>query len=191
MKYFYILSIFLLIISFSTSIEKKADRLTFVQSFYPEYVNYIFNAEDEYVKHGFFQKDENITNSGKYSYKWANQDQNTYIKLDQFLPDPDEKGYRDFTIYDSLYINIYSEQKTGSTFIIALNCQEREPDSESSSKNAYISFLLKMNFKGWKEFKIPFSEFTKNFSPDLSKVTSLCFHSKGWNKLWIQILLFI
>ena len=88
--------------SFSTSIEKKADRLTFVQSFYPEYVNYIFNAEDEYVKHGFFQKDENITNSGKYSYKWANQDQNTYIKLDQFLPDPDEKGYRDFTIYDSL-----------------------------------------------------------------------------------------
>ena len=56
MKYIYISALILLIISFSTSIEKKADRLTFVQSFYHEYVNYIFNAEDEYVNMVFSKK---------------------------------------------------------------------------------------------------------------------------------------
>ena len=183
MKYAFILFLFYAIISLSTLKENKDDRLTFVQTFEPEKVNYIFNAEDEFVKHGFFEKDEKITNSGKFSYKWANQDQNTYIKLDQFLPEPNEKGYRDFTIYDSLYINIYSEKKTGSTFIIVLNCQERQPDSQSSSTTTYISYYFRINFKGWKEFKIPLSEFSKNYSPDLTKVTSLIFNSKGWSQV--------
>ena len=86
--------------------EQKPDRLTFVQSFYPEDTYYIFNAEEEFVKHGFFEKDETVTNSGKYSYKWANQDKNTYVDLGNFLPQPDENGFRDFSNIDSLYITL-------------------------------------------------------------------------------------
>ena len=162
---------------------QEEERLTFVHSFYPELTNYIFNSEEEYVKHGFFEKDETITSSGKFSYKWANPDKNNYINLVNFLPKPNENGYRDFSIYDSLFINIYSKEKTSSTFIIVLNCQERQPDSISSSTNAYISYLVTINFKGWKEFKIPFREFNKNYSPDITKVTSLSFHSKGWSQV--------
>ena len=163
--------------------DKKVDRLTFLQSYDQDLTNYIFNAEEEFVKHGFFEKDETITRSGKYTYKWANQDKNTYVNLDGFLPERNENGYIDFTVYDSLYINIYSKEKTGSTFIIVLNCQERESNAQSSSKNSYISYYLAMNFKGWKEFKIPLSEFSKKYSPELSKVTGLTFHSSGWSQV--------
>ena len=120
----------ILFFTFCKNLENtKKDRLTFIQTFDPEYIHYIFNSEEDFVKHGFFEKDEKIYNSGKYSYKWANQDKNTYINLVNFLPEPNEKGYRDFSIYDSLYINIFSKKKTGSTFIIIINCQERDPDS--------------------------------------------------------------
>ena len=158
--------------------QEKPDRLTFVQTFDPKYTNYIFNSEEEFVKHGFFEKDEKITKSGKYSYKWADQEKNSYVDLDQFLPEPDENGYRDFTEFDSLYITIYSEEKTSSTFIIALNCQEVEP-----TRNAYFYYYVTMGFKGWKELKISLKEFTKNNNPDLSKVTGLKFHSKGWSQI--------
>ena len=175
--------IYLLLLIFNLSlcknlVEQKPNRITFVQSFYPEYTAYIFNSEEEYVKHGFFQKDETITSSGKYSYKWEKQDQNSYISLTQFLPQADENGYRDFSIYDFLYIKIYSEQKTSSTFIVALNCQPLE-----NGKNAYFYYYVTMNFKGWKELKISLKEFTKVNSPDLTKVTSLNFHSKGWSQI--------
>ena len=170
---------FILTLSFCLNLKgDKPERLTFVQTYDPNYVHYVFNAEEEYVKHGFFEKNEEITLSGKYSYKWEKQDQNTYINLSTFLPKPDDNGYRDFSLYDYIYINIYSKEKTSSTFIVALNCQEID-----GGKNAYFYYYVTMNFKGWKELKIAISEFTKNNSPDLSKVTSLCFHSKGWNQM--------
>ena len=183
MKILYIFSLFLISITCINLNDNKINRLTFKQTYYPDLTNYIFNAEEEFVKHGFFERDERITSSGEYSYKWANPDKNNYIKLDQFLPEKNKNGYIDFTIYDSLYINIYSKQKTGATFNIVLYCQEREPDSQSSSPNAYINYLFIMNFKGWKEFKIPFSEFSKNYSPDITKVTSLIFQTKGWSQV--------
>ena len=158
---------------------QKADRLSLVQSFYPEYTQYIFNSEEEYIKHGFFQKDETITSSGKYSYKWENPESNNYINLEQFLPKADANGHRDFSIYDSLYINIYSKEKSSSTFIVALNCQY----IESLSKNAYFYYYVKMNFKGWKEFKISLRDFIKSNDPDINKVTSLYFSSKGWGQI--------
>ena len=53
--------IYLLLLIFNLSlcknlVEQKPNRITFVQSFYPEYTAYIFNSEEEYVKHGFFSK---------------------------------------------------------------------------------------------------------------------------------------
>lgn len=171
--------LFLFILFYGTNLRaQKPDRLEFVQTFDTNFVHYIFNAEEDYVKHGFFEKDENIKSSGKFSYKWAKQDQNTYINLSPFLPEPNENEYIDFSMYDHIYINIYSEKKTSSTFIIALNCQVL-----NNGKNAYFYYYVSMNFEGWKELKIRISEFTKNSSPDLSKVTSLCFHSKGWNQI--------
>ena len=181
MKKLFSFLIVFFIISFYKSenlIQEKPDRLTFFQTFDPEYMNYIFNSEEKFVKHGFFVKDEKITKSGKYSYKWANQEKNSYVNLDQFLPEPDENGYRDFTEFDSLYITIYSEEKTSSTFIIALNCQEVKP-----TRNAYFYYYVTMGFKGWKELKISLKEFTKVYNPDLSKVTGLKFYSKGWNQI--------
>ena len=182
MKNLYIFYLLFIIISCKIEEGEKFDRFIFIQSFYPDITNYIFNSEEPFVKHGFFEKDESITSSGEYTYKWANQDQNTYVNLKHFLQEPDEKGYRNFTIYDSLYINIYSNEKTGSSFIIELDCQEREPDSESSLTKTYISYYLLMNFKGWKEFQIPLSEFSKKYFPVLTKVTELSFHSNEGTK---------
>ena len=172
--------IFFILFSFCNNLrEEQKDRLRFSQSFYPEYTNYIFNSEEEYTKHGFFIKDEIITYSGKYPYKWENPDKNKYLNLDQFLPKPDANGYRDFSIYDSLYINIYSEEKTSSTFIVALNCQY----IESLSKNAYFYYYVTMNFKGWKQLKISLKEFTKSNGPNIAQVTGLAFHSSGWSQV--------
>ena len=178
MKNFYLF--FIILFAFCKNLrENKPDRLTFIQSFYPEYTNYIFNSEEEFIKHGFFIKDEIITSSGKYSYKWENPETNKYINLDSFLPPPDENGFRDFSIYDSLYINIYSEEKTSSTFIVALNCQY----VESLKKNAYFYYYVTMNFKGWKQLKISIKEFTKSNGPNISQVTGLAFHSTGWSQV--------
>ena len=178
MKNIYIFFLIFIIPFCKTLKEEKPDRLIVTQSFDPKYTLYIFDSEKDFIKHGFFEKDEKITKSGTFSYKWANQDQHTFINLTSFMPEPDADGYRDFSIYDSIYINIYSEEKTSSTFIIALNCQLLD-----NGKNAYFYYYVTMNFKGWKELKIPISEFTKNTSPDLKKVSSLCFHSKGWNQI--------
>ena len=76
-----------------------------------------------------------------------------YINLGEFLPSPDKNGYRNFTIYNSLYINIFSEEKTNSTFLVTLNCQERNPDSKSSSTVSYISYFVTINFKDGKNLK--------------------------------------
>ena len=177
-KYFNIIFL-ILFLPFCTSLrEEKPDRISFVQSFDPENTVYIFDSEKDYVKHGFFEKDERITYSGKYSYKWANQDKNNYIDLTGFLPSPNVDGYRDFSKYDSLYINIYSKEKTYSTFIMALECQKMD-----NGNPAYYYYYVTMSFKGWKELKISFSEFTDNNSiPDLTKVTRLYFSSKGWSQ---------
>ena len=180
MKNIFIFLIAFIYISFSKNKnlnEQKPDRISFIQTFYPEYTNYIFNSEEEFIKHGFFQKEEKIIRSGKYSYKWANQDKNSYINLAQFLPQPDENGYRDFSNFDSLYITIYSKEKTSSTFIVALYCQQVEP-----TRNAYFYYYVTMDFKGWKELKISLKDFTKSNNPDLTKVTGLIFNTKGWSQ---------
>ena len=179
MKNFYVI-FFILILPFCTNLkEEKPDRISFIQSFDPENTLYIFDSEKDYVKHGAFEKDEKIIYSGKYSYKWANQDKNNYIDLTQFIPNPDANGYRDLSKYDSLYINIYSKEKTSSTFIMAISCQKIGNDN-----NAYYYYYITMNFKGWKELKISFSEFTdNNYMPDLTKVTHFYFNSKGWNQI--------
>ena len=135
MKNIYILFLILFIPFCKTLREDKPDRIIVTESFDPKNVLYVFDAEKDFVKHGFFEKDEKITKSGKYSYKWAKQDQNTYIDLTSFLSEPDENGYRDFSNFDSIYINIYSEEKTSSTFIIALNCQPLD-----NGKNAYFYY---------------------------------------------------
>ena len=83
----------------------------------------------------FLKRMKKLQNRGKYSYKWAKQNQNTYINLTTFLPEPDENGYKDFSNFDSIYINIYSEEKTSSTFIIALNCHPLD-----NGKNAYFYY---------------------------------------------------
>ena len=61
MKNIYIL-FFLFIIPFCKTLkEDKPDRLIIIESFDPKNALYVFDAEKDFVKHGFFEKDEKIT----------------------------------------------------------------------------------------------------------------------------------
>ena len=75
-------------------------------------------------------------------------DQNTYINSTSLFPNLDENGYWDFSIYYYLYINIYSEEKTSSTFIVALNCQEID-----GSKNVYFYYYVYNEFQRMERIK--------------------------------------
>ena len=49
-------------------------------------------------------------------------------------------------------------------------------------KVRYKNYKIPINFTGWKEIKIPYSDLGDN-GGDLSQVTSLKIHSSGWGQV--------
>ena len=174
--------IFTLIHCKEKNTELKNERLTYKTTIDKDNSFYIINTSNEYQTITNLQKDELIINSGEYTYKWANQDSLTNIYFTSLLPKPDSKGYRDFSIYDEIFLKLYSPKATFSTFIIVIYCQEREPDEISSSTRHYIKYIIKIDFKGWKEFVIPLKSFDIGYSPDITKVTGVNLRSTGWGQ---------
>ena len=148
------------------------ERLTYEQTYDKDNTYFLINTEDEYKEINKLKKDENIKYSGTYTYKWERQDINR-----SFYIMPMKTGtniYTDMSIYDSIYLNIYSKYKTHSEFIILIHCQERNPDYITTfMKYAYASYKISINFKGWKQFKINLSAFSTMYEPDFSRVSSI------------------
>ena len=162
--------------------ELNNNRLTYKTTIDKDNSFYIINTSNEYQTIQNLQKDELIIDSGDYTYRWSNQDSITSINLSSFLPKADSSGYRDFSIYDAIFLKLYSPKETLSTFIIVILCQEREPDEISPSTRHYIKYTVKINFKGWKEFIIQLNSFDIGYSPDITKVTGILLYSIGWNQ---------
>jgi len=159
--------------------EEIIERLTYKQTYDKENTYFLINTEDEYKEIKKLVKDENIKNSGTYSYKWEKQIINDSIYL--MTKKTGEDKYIDMSKYDSIYLNIYSKYKTQSEFIIIINCQERTPDYITSFvTNSYASYKIRINFKGWKQFKINLSAFSTMYEPDFSRVSSIRLGTKGW-----------
>ena len=180
-------NIIFFILSFSLfnckEIISELNRLTYKTIIDKDNSFYIINTENEYKIIKNLQKDEIIKYSGDYTYKWANQDSLTYFNLDSLLPKSDSKGYRDFSIYDSIFIKLYSSISTISTFMLVIYCQERQPDQISTMTKHYFRSTVTINFKGWKEILIKFSDLDIGYSPDITKVTGISIISTGWDQI--------
>ena len=155
-------------------------RLTYKETFDPDNTYYILNTENEYKTIKNLEKNELITNSSTYTYEWSDHITKTYINLKDSLPKGDSDGYRDMTKYDFIYLNVYSKNNIGSKIVIVIECQKREPDEISQMKVCYKSYIIPINWSGWKEIKIPYSSFSDGYGADLSKVSSLIINSSGW-----------
>ncbi len=81
--------------------------------------------------------------------------------------------------YKIIYILISILKKK----LVQLLLQHLIAKKQMEVKMSIFTIMLQQNFKGWKELKISLSEYTKNNSHDLSKLTSLCFHSKGQSQI--------
>ena len=178
MQLFCLISLVYLISSKEQSL-KENERITFSESYDKDNAYYLINTENDYKEIKQLKKDEYITRSGAYSYKWERQDINK-----SFYIMPIKTGtniYTDMSIYDSIYLNIYSKYKTNSEFIILIHCQERTPDYITTfMKYAYASYKIRINFKGWKQFKIKLSAFSTTYDPDFKRVSSIQLGSSGW-----------
>lgn len=158
---------------------KELERLTFEQTYDKDNTYFLINAEDNYKEINKLIKDEYIIHSGTYSYKWERQDINKSLYLMPIKTGSDI--YTDMSNYDSIYLNIYSKYKTQSEFIIIINCQERNPDYVTSFvKYCYASYKIRINFVGWKQFKIRLNAFSTMYEPDFSRVSSIQLGAEGW-----------
>ena len=158
----------------------NVQRLTYIETYDPQNIYYVLNTENEYKPIKNLEKNELIRKSSTYSYEWSNHIKNTNINLKDYLPKGDSNVYRDMTKYDCIYLNIYSKNNIDSTIILVIECQKREPNEISKMTVCYKNYKIRINFSGWKEIKIPYNNFGDGYGGDLSKVSSLKFHSSGW-----------
>jgi len=83
----------------------------------------------------------------------------------------------DVTGYDALVINVYSENATGATFTLCINCQRNNVEG----KTAYRKYEAAIDWTGWKQIVIPINEMQPAYSPDLKQVSSLIWNANGWS----------
>ena len=178
------LLIFVSLIFSSKSKEENqvmSKRLTYKESFDPNNIYYILDSQEEFKQIKNLQKNEIYKNSSSYSYEWSNHTKKTSIDLKNYLPQSNSEGYRDMTKYEYIYLNIFSKRNTGSKIVLLLYCQERTPDSVSAMKVAYKSYIININFVGWKEIKVPLRIMSNSYGADLTKVSGFSFSATGWN----------
>lgn len=84
---------------------------------------------------------------------------------------------KDLTGFDSLVMNVYSENATGAGFTFCINCQW----SASEGKTAYKKYTGTIDWTGWKQIIIPINEMQPAYSPDLKQVSGIAWNASGWN----------
>ena len=180
MRLFIILFVSLIIsIKSKEEANSKTERLTYIETLDEDNTYYIINTKEEYKEIKNLKKNEIYKNSSSYSYEWSNHTINTKISLNNYLPKSDTK-YRNMTNYDTFYLNIYSKQNIDEKIAIVIECQERTPDEASKMKVSYKYFNILLDFEGWKEFKISYKVFEDGYGGDLTRVSGLAIHSKGY-----------
>ena len=161
------------------STHEDDERLIYNETLNEKKMRYLINTKNDYQEIYSFTKDEVIKNSSTYSYKWSNLDKNKYIDLTSKLRRSGSSGSIDISMYDAVYLKLYSPKKIVSTICIVFYC---ETTDQNKTLNSYIIYKVFNWFRGWKEIIIPFSNFVHKNSPDITKVTKVHL-SSGWSKV--------
>ena len=126
----------------------------------------ISNCEDAAAWEGGVLDREHVK-QGKSSVKWAHAD-SASIFIDQ-LP-------HDWSDYNQLSFWLYSEQATGSRFMVILTSEnEKTPGVD------YYSMGIRLDFTGWRRYAAPFIEMGIARNPlGWHNIQNLRFTASGW-----------
>ena len=180
-KYFLIV-LFYLYISSKSEGTSSNQRLTFKEIIDEENTFYLLDTKQEYKEIKNLIMNDTYTNSSTYSYEWSNHPKRAGFNLNNYLPPGDSDGYRDFTKYDTLYINMYSKRMVDTKIIIIIGCQKRQPDETSDMPYAYKNYKIPINFVGWKQIKLNLQIFEDGYAADLTKVSRFEVTSNGYGQ---------
>ncbi len=85
-------------------------------------------------------------------------------------------AFSDWSDYSHLCFSVYSEQTYESKVQIRISTENK-----SGSRMApYYRYQFPINFKGWKNFRIAFSDMGTNYDPDLHGVIGISLDCSGW-----------
>ena len=114
-----------------------------------------------------------VRGSAKYTGKWCNMEKNTSVRFKN-IP-------TDFSEYDTLVLNIYSEKATGNQFTLCVYAGTVMKGAYVKEK-VYYYIRIDIDWTGWKEIRVNFEQdMTAIGSPDHSKVNEIYFTSTGWS----------
>lgn len=83
----------------------------------------------------------------------------------------------DWSGYDVLTFWAYSTNACGATVQLRFS----SPNLAGTKMDPYIRYSFKVDFEGWKEFRIPIDDFGVNYSADLCKLQAMYFDCNGWD----------
>ncbi|NLO05058.1 MAG: hypothetical protein GX131_04430 [candidate division WS1 bacterium] len=133
--------VMLALIIISSGIALAQDRPTLLVS----------DCEDGAAWQGGRLSAEHVT-QGEGSIRWALADGRNELRLSD-IP-------HDWSEYNALSFDLYSEKATGSPFWLLLPSEN--PETEGPD---YFSLRLRLDFEGWRHYTIPFDEFGSARSP--------------------------
>jgi len=110
----------------------------------------------------------NVKN-GKYSANWKNHTRTSYLSFSNVE--------RDWSDCNEIGFDIYSEVSNGSKIVLVIYTDLNPAPGKTISCFVYE---FKLDFKGWKRFEIPMSEFENTNFADWAKVNEVRFAATGW-----------
>lgn len=110
------------------------------------------------------------TKSAPFSLHWGDHTKTTGITF-RNVP-------RDWTGYESIKVDIYSEVNTNAMLMITVGSEL--PEKNSVSTMSYFSYRSSISWTGWKTIEIKLNEFSDFNQSDFSKVTYFSMSASGW-----------
>lgn len=110
------------------------------------------------------------TLDGGYTAHWANHPSNgvlTYTNVE-----------RDWSNIEEICFDIYSEKATGGLLVFMVYADYVPTPGKTIS---YFKYDLKINFEGWKSFKLNPADFTNGNYADWAKINKVDFITNGWS----------
>lgn len=128
----------------------------------------LLDEESEISEWKGAESNEDFVKKGKYSAKWVGVERGTAMMM--------ESPPNNWSQYNLISFWLYSENANNAK--IVFNCVSENEETEGGD---YFHMQITINWKGWKEFKIPFSSFGPARTPvGWNRINRVEFYSKGW-----------
>ena len=83
----------------------------------------------------------------------------------------------DWSTYDTLSFKVYSPRAGEDAFMLVVNSDP----ADKKGKGNYFFKMIKVDWTGWKDMEIPFSQFGKSRTPvGWNQIDNITFNSFGW-----------